>query len=93
MSDMLWSGNLLGRIYVPKSVFAVSATGTGLVNLFLSLTPVFAIALILGIRITPAILVMPFAILILAVFSLGVGIILSTAAVNPGFNQFETESA
>jgi len=81
MSDMLWSGNLLGRIYVPKSVFAVSATGTGLVNLFLSLIPVFAIALILGIRITPAILVMPFAILILAIFSLGVGLILSTAAV------------
>lgn len=81
MSDMLWSGSLLGRIYVPKSVFAVSAVGTGLVNLLLSLIPVFIIALILGIRITPAILVMPLAILILAIFSLGVGLLLSTAAV------------
>jgi ABC-2 type transport system permease protein len=81
MNDMLWSGSLLGRIYVPKSVFAVSATGTGLVNLLFSLIPVFAIAIILGIRITPAILVMPLSVLILAVFALGMGLILSTVAV------------
>jgi ABC-type polysaccharide/polyol phosphate export permease len=81
MGDMLWSGSLLGRIYVPKSVFAVSAVGTGLVNLLLSLIPVFLIALILGVKITPAVLVMPFAILILAVFALGMGLLLSTAAV------------
>lgn len=81
MSDMLWSGNLLGRIYMPKSVFAVSAVGTGLVNLLLSLIPVFIIALVLGVQITPAILVMPLSIVILAVFSLGLGLTLSTAAV------------
>ena len=81
MSDMLWSGSLLGRIYVPKSVFAVSAVGTGLVNLLLSLIPVFLIALILGVKITPAVLVMPFAILILAGFALGMGLLLSAAAV------------
>lgn len=81
MSDMLLSGNLLGRIYMPKSVFAVSAVGTGLVNLLLSLIPVFIIALVLGVQITPAIIVMPLAIIILAVFSLGLGLTLSTTAV------------
>lgn len=81
MSDMLLSGNLLGRIYMPKSVFAVSAVGTGLVNLLLSLIPVFIIALVLGVQITPAIIVMPLAIIILAVFSLGLGLFLSTTAV------------
>jgi ABC-type polysaccharide/polyol phosphate export permease len=81
MSDMLWSGNLLSRIYMPKSVFAVSAVGTGLVNLLLSLIPVFVIALVIGVKITPAIMVMPLAIIILALFSLGLGLFLSTAAV------------
>jgi ABC-type polysaccharide/polyol phosphate export permease len=81
MSDMLWGGSLLGRIYVPKSVFAVSAIGTGLVNLLISLIPLGIIALILGVPLSPAILVMPFAILILGVFSLGIGLALSTAAV------------
>lgn len=81
MSDMLWSGNLLGRIYMPKSVFAVSAVGTGLINLLLSLIPVFIIALILQVQINPAIILMPLSILLLAIFSLGLGLTLSTAAV------------
>jgi ABC-2 type transport system permease protein len=81
MSEMLWSGSLLSRIYVPKSVFAFSATGSGLVNLLISLVPLFAIALVLGNPITPAILVMPIAILIVAIFALGIGLLLSAAVV------------
>jgi ABC-type polysaccharide/polyol phosphate export permease len=81
MSDMLWSGSLLGRIYMPKSVFAVSAIGTGLINLLISLIPVFIIALVLRVQITPAILVMPFSVFLLAIFSLGFGLAISTAAV------------
>jgi len=81
MGDMLWSGGLLGRIYVPKSVFSVSAVGAGLVNLLLSLIPLFLIAIVLQVKITPAILVMPLSILLLAIFALGVGLLLSTAVV------------
>jgi ABC-2 type transport system permease protein len=81
MGEMLWSGSLLGRIYVPKSVFSVSAVGTGLVNLLLSLIPLFLIAIVLQVKITPAILVMPLSILLLAAFALGVGLLLSTAVV------------
>lgn len=81
MSDMLWSGSLLGRIYVPKSVFAVAAVGTGLVNLALSLIPLIAIALVLGIKLTPAVLAILPAVVILTVFSLGVSLFLAAAAV------------
>lgn len=81
MGEMLWSGSLLSRIYVPKSIFAVSAVGTSLVNLVLSLVPLFLIAIILGVSITPAVLILPLSILIVVIFSLGVGLLLSTAAV------------
>lgn len=81
MGEMIWSGGLLNRIYVPKSVFAVSAIGTGLVNLGLSLIPLLLIALILGVRFTPALLVLPLSVLLLSIFSLGIGLILATAAV------------
>jgi ABC-type polysaccharide/polyol phosphate export permease len=81
MGEMIWSGSLLSRIYVPKSVFAVSAIGTGLVNLVLSLIPLLGIAWILGIPPGPALLVLPLSILLLAVFALGVGLLLATAAV------------
>jgi homopolymeric O-antigen transport system permease protein len=81
MGDMVWSGRLLSRIYVPKSVFAVSAIGTGLVNLLIALIPLFFITILLGLKITPAVLVMPVAILFLAMFALGIGLLLSAAAV------------
>jgi ABC-2 type transport system permease protein len=81
MGEMIWSGSLLSRIYVPKSVFAVSAMGTGLVNLGLSLIPLFGISLLLGIEIHPTILVMPIAVIFLAIFALGIGLLLATAAV------------
>ncbi|HEX7972859.1 MAG TPA: ABC transporter permease [Anaerolineales bacterium] len=81
MGEMIWSGSLLNRIYVPKSVFAVSAVGTGLVNLALSLIPLLFISLVLRVKLTPAILVMPLAALLLALFALGVGLLLATAAV------------
>jgi ABC-type polysaccharide/polyol phosphate export permease len=66
---------------VPTSVFAVSAIGVGLVNLGLSVIPLFLIGIFMRTPITPAILVMPFAVLLLILFSLGVGLILETAAV------------
>lgn len=81
MGEMIWSGSLLSRIYVPKSVFAVSAVGTGMVNLLFSLVPLFLISLVLGIRFQLAILVMPIAILLLTAFALGMGLLLATAAV------------
>jgi ABC-2 type transport system permease protein len=81
MGEMIWSGSLLSRIYVPKSVFAVSAIGTGLVNLLFSLVPLLVISLALGVRFRMAVLVLPLAILLLAAFALGVGLLLATTAV------------
>jgi len=81
MQGMIMSGGLLNRIYVPKSVFTVSALGTGLVNLGFSIIPLLAIALILGVRMNLALLVMPVAVLLLAFFVLGMGLILASAAV------------
>jgi len=81
MSEMLWSGDLLARIYVPKSIFAVTAVGNGLFNLVLSLIPLYAIAIIMGVHIRVSILVMPLSILIITLFTLGMGLLLSTITV------------
>lgn len=81
MVGMATGGSLLQRIYVPKSVFAVSAIGVGLVNLGISILPLFLIAIFLGTPITPAIIVMPIAVILLILFCLGVALILETAAV------------
>lgn len=81
MGEMVWSGSLFQRIYVPKSVFPVASVGAGLVNLLLSLVPLLLIALITGVKFTPALLVLPISILLLTTFALGIALILATAAV------------
>jgi len=77
----VWGGALMRRIYVPYTAFSVASIGTGVVNLALSLVPLLAMILILRRPITPAILFLPVAILSMASFALGVGLLLSSLAV------------
>ncbi len=81
ISHLVWGGGLLKRIYVPRTVFAVSAIGTGLVNVFLSLIPLLLVMLATGVAIRWSVLLIPIPILFLALFSLGVGLLISTIAV------------
>jgi len=81
MTSLAWNGALMKRVRVPKSVFAISTTISGLVNLCLAYVPLFAIMLVLGAPIRPAVLFLPVAFLVIAVFTLGVSLILSALAV------------
>jgi ABC-type polysaccharide/polyol phosphate export permease len=81
MGEMVWSGDLLKRIYVPKSIFVMSAVGTALVNIGLSLIPLLVISLVVGVRLTVSLLIWPFSILLLSIFSMGIGFLLSTTSV------------
>lgn len=78
---LVWGGDLLRRIYVPRTVFAISATGTGLVNVALSLVPLLIVTLASGLPIRPSVLLMPIPILFLAMFALGLGLLISTIAI------------
>ncbi len=80
MSELIWGGNLMHRIYLPRSIFAVSALGTSLVNLLLTLIPLFLVMLITGTPIRPALLILPLPILLTAMFALGVALTLSRVA-------------
>lgn len=81
ISGLLWGGSLIHRIYIPRTVFAVSAIGTGLVNLLLSLVPLFGLILVTGVQLTWYVLLTPIAILFLTMFALGVGLFLSSIAI------------
>ena len=80
MSELIWGGSLMHRIYLPRSIFAVSALGTSLVNLVLTLVPLFLVMLITGTPIRPALLILPVPILLTAMFALGVALALSRVA-------------
>jgi ABC-type polysaccharide/polyol phosphate export permease len=81
MVNLVWGGGLLSRIYIPRASFALAAIGTAMVNILLALIPLLAVNLITGVPITPAFLFVPVPLLLLACFSLGLGLLLSTSAV------------
>jgi len=68
------------RVYIPRSVFVVSAVGVALVNLCLSLVPLFLIILFTGFPIHASWLFVPVSILIGALFTTGVGLVVFTLA-------------
>jgi ABC-2 type transport system permease protein len=80
INNMIWGSNLLQRIYVPRTTFALASVGTGLVNLFLALIPLLLLMLFTGVPIRPAVLFTPVAALLILMFTLGIGLALSVGA-------------
>jgi ABC-2 type transport system permease protein len=81
MNELVWGGSLMTRIYMPRSIFAFTALGTGLVNIVLSLVPLLLIMLVTGAPVRLSVFFLPFSILIVGMFALGVGLFLSTLGV------------
>ena len=78
---LVWGGSLLKKIYIPRTSFAVSATGTGLINLLLSLIPLLLVMLIIQVPIRWTIIFLPIPIMFLTMFALGIGLLVSTMAI------------
>jgi ABC-2 type transport system permease protein len=81
MNNLIWGGGLLKRIYVPRTVFAVSSVVTGLVNIALALVPLLLVMLVTGVTPQWSMLILPIPTLFLAMFALGVGLLLSAVAI------------
>jgi ABC-type polysaccharide/polyol phosphate export permease len=81
MDTLVWGSSLLKRIYLPRTIFAIAVVGNGLINYLLALIPLGIVMLLLRHPFTPNLLALPFAILLLAMFTLGFGLLLSTVAV------------
>ena len=81
MVNLVWGGGLLNRIYIPRASFALAAIGTGMVNILLAIIPLIFVNSITKVPFTPAFFFLPVPLLLLACFSLGVGLLISTMAV------------
>ncbi len=81
MFQMVWGSSLLQRIYLPRTTFVVSAIGTALVNLVLSLVPLALVVVLVRIPIRLTLLFVPVPVLLLAAFTLGLGLLFSAWAI------------
>jgi ABC-type polysaccharide/polyol phosphate export permease len=81
MNSLRGNAQLLQKLPVPKGVFPLATVISGVINLGFALVPLFLLLLVTGHPLTPALLFLPVAILIAALFTLGAGLLLSPLAV------------
>jgi ABC-type polysaccharide/polyol phosphate export permease len=81
ISSVVWGGALLKRIYIPRTIFAMAAVGHGIVNLGLTLLPLAAIMLWYRHPFHATWWFVPIAVVMLALFALGIALFVSTLAV------------
>lgn len=81
LTSIIGNAGLITKVYVPKYIYPLTRIMSSMVNLLISLIPLFAVALISGLTPTKAYLLLPVPLLCLALFCLGLGMLLSAAMV------------
>jgi len=81
LSSIVSNSSLLTKVYIPKYIFPVSRVLSSAINFLLSLIPLFLVILATKTRMTPAILLLPFAVVCTVVFCIGMSMLLSSMMV------------
>lgn len=81
LMSIVGNAPLITKVYVPKYIYPLSRVLSSSINLLFSLIPLLAVMLITGAPLRPALLLLPFGLICLFLFSLGTGLLLSTAMV------------
>ncbi len=81
INSMVWGGDLFRRIYFPRSVYAISAIGTGIVNLLLSMIPYVIVSLAVGKPLTLNFFWVVVPIILISMFTLGLALIIASVGV------------
>lgn len=81
VGSIIGNASLIKKTYVPKYIFTVSKVGSSLVNSLFSLGALLIVILVTKATISWHLLLIPFILLQVFIFSLGLGMFLSAAAV------------
>lgn len=81
MGSIIINSALMKKVYIPKYIFPVSRVMSSSVNLIFSLAALFIVMIFTRTPVSFAILLLPFPIICIFLFSVGVGLILAVYAV------------
>lgn len=81
LESITGNASLITKVYVPKYIYPLTKALSSLINLLISMIPLLMAALISGIHPTKAYLLLPFPLICIMLFSLGVGMLLSVSMV------------
>jgi ABC-type polysaccharide/polyol phosphate export permease len=73
--------NLINKIYLPKAIFPLSVVSSSLVHFIFSMVPLFIIILSSGAALSLNLMMLPYVVSIVFIFSLGIALAVSTLAV------------
>ena len=81
LSAIVNNSALITKVYVPKYIYPVTKVISTAINLMISIIPLLIVAIITGAPITKALLLLPFVLVCLVMFSIGLALALSAAMV------------
>ena len=79
--SLISNSGLIKKIYIPKAIFPLSVVLSAVVNFLFSLVPLFSIIYMTGTPLGNHIYLLPVILVLVAVFSFGISLILSTLTV------------
>lgn len=81
LTSIIGNSALITKVYVPKYIYPLTRILSSLVNLLISMIPLIMVTMFSGLYPTKAYLLIPFMLICLAMFCLGLGMLLSAAMV------------
>lgn len=81
LSSIVNNASLITKVYVPKYIYPVTKVISSSINLVISVIPLLLVAVFTGAPITKALLLLPFGLICLIIFSIGLSLALASAMV------------
>ena len=81
LTSIIGNAGLITKVYMPKYIYPLTRVMSSLVNLLISLIPLLIVTFISGIMPAKSFLLVPYVLICLTIFCLGVGLFLAAAMV------------
>ncbi len=78
LGSIVYNASLITKVYVPKYIYPVTKVLSSSINFLISMLPLFLVLIVTGEPITKAFIVIPFIMLCVIAFAIGVGMLLSS---------------
>ena len=81
LTSIVGNASLITKVYVPKYIYPLTRVMSSTINFLLSLIPLFLVLLVTQTPVRISVLLLPFGLVCLFAFSLGIGMLLASAMV------------
>lgn len=79
LTSIVGNASLITKVYLPKYVYPITRVLSSGINLLMSLIPLVIVALLTGEKITKSYLMLPYILICLMIFTMGMGMIMASA--------------